>query len=30
VPMHRELARGTLRSIIRQASWSLDDLSSLL
>ncbi|MDQ3957380.1 MAG: type II toxin-antitoxin system HicA family toxin [Actinomycetota bacterium] len=30
VPLHRELARGTLRSILRQAGLSPDDLSRLL
>ncbi|MGA3525166.1 type II toxin-antitoxin system HicA family toxin [Melissospora conviva] len=26
VPMHRSLAAGTLRSILRQADWTVDDL----
>jgi predicted RNA binding protein YcfA (HicA-like mRNA interferase family) len=30
VPDHKELDRGTLRSIIRQAGLSLDEFSSLL
>ncbi len=30
VPMHRELARGTLRSILRQASLTHEDLLRLL
>jgi predicted RNA binding protein YcfA (HicA-like mRNA interferase family) len=30
VPMHRELARGTLRSILRQANLTTDDLLRLL
>jgi hypothetical protein len=30
VPLHRELARGTLASILRQASLTADELSSLL
>ncbi len=30
VPMHRALAVGTLRSILRQAGWSVDDLSAHL
>jgi predicted RNA binding protein YcfA (HicA-like mRNA interferase family) len=30
VPMHRELARGTLRSILRQANLTLEDLLRLL
>jgi len=30
VPMHRELARGTLRSILRQAGLSVDQLRELL
>jgi predicted RNA binding protein YcfA (HicA-like mRNA interferase family) len=30
VPMHAELARGTLRSILRQAGLSLDELTALL
>jgi len=30
VPMHKELASGTLRSIIRQAGLSVDDFLDLL
>ena len=30
VPMHRELAKGTLRSILRQANLAVDDLVRLL
>ena len=30
VPMHRELAKGTLRSILRQANMTVEDLSRLL
>ena len=30
VPMHRELARGTLRSILKQANLSAEDLLRLL
>ena len=30
VPMHSELARGTLRSILRQAGLSSDDFVALL
>ncbi len=30
VPMHRELARGTLKSILRQANMTVDDLVRLL
>ena len=30
VPMHKELAAGTLRSIIRQAGLSVDDFLDLL
>jgi len=30
VPMHRELAPGTLRSILRQAGLSVTDLRGLL
>jgi len=30
VPMHRELARGTLRSILRQANLTAEDLLRLL
>jgi predicted RNA binding protein YcfA (HicA-like mRNA interferase family) len=30
VPMHRELARGTLRSILRQADLTVDALVELL
>jgi predicted RNA binding protein YcfA (HicA-like mRNA interferase family) len=30
VPMHPELARGTLRSILRQANLTMDDLQRLL
>ena len=30
VPMHRELAPGTLRSVLRQAALSVDDLRGLL
>jgi predicted RNA binding protein YcfA (HicA-like mRNA interferase family) len=30
VPMHRELAAGTLRSILRQARLTVDDLLALL
>lgn len=30
VPMHRELAPGTLRSVLRQADLSVDDFAGLL
>lgn len=30
VPMHRELAKGTLRSILRQANLTPEDLQHLL
>ncbi len=30
VPMHRELKRGTLQSILRQAKMSLEDLTGAL
>lgn len=30
IPNHREIARGTLRAIIRQAGLSLDDFVDLL
>ncbi len=30
VPMHRELARGTLRSILRQADLTVDAFTELL
>jgi predicted RNA binding protein YcfA (HicA-like mRNA interferase family) len=30
VPLHRSLAVGTLRSILRQADWSADDLAANL
>jgi predicted RNA binding protein YcfA (HicA-like mRNA interferase family) len=30
IPMHREVATGTLRSILRQAKLSLDELLELL
>ena len=30
IPNHREIARGTLRAIIRQAGLSLDDFINLL
>lgn len=30
VPLHRELAKGTLKSIMRQAGLSLEDLLKLL
>jgi len=30
VPMHHELARGTLRSILRQANLAVQDLMQLL
>jgi len=30
VPMHRELARGTLRSIFRQADFSAEEFAELL
>ena len=30
VPMHRELARGTLRSVFRQANVTPEDLNRLL
>ena len=30
VPMHRELAKGTLRSILRQANLTVEDLLRLL
>lgn len=30
VPLHRELARGTLASILRQAGWSADQFREAL
>lgn len=30
VPMHRELAKGTLRSVLRQANMNVEDLNRLL
>ncbi|MBN1128879.1 MAG: type II toxin-antitoxin system HicA family toxin [Chitinispirillaceae bacterium] len=30
IPAHREIARGTLRTIIRQAGFTLDEISALL
>ncbi|MGH3245193.1 MAG: type II toxin-antitoxin system HicA family toxin [Trebonia sp.] len=30
VPLHRSLAVGTLRSILRQAGWTADDLAANL
>lgn len=30
VPLHRSLASGTLRSILRQADWTVDDLEENL
>jgi predicted RNA binding protein YcfA (HicA-like mRNA interferase family) len=30
VPLHRELAPGTLRSVLRQAALSIDDFVPLL
>lgn len=30
VPMHRELAKGTLRSVLRQANLTAEDLNQLL
>ncbi len=30
VPMHREIARGTLKSILRQANLTLEELYELL
>lgn len=30
VPLHRSLAPGTLRSILRQAGWTVDDLAEHL
>lgn len=30
VPLHRTLAVGTLRSILRQAGWTADDLTANL
>jgi predicted RNA binding protein YcfA (HicA-like mRNA interferase family) len=30
IPAHKEIARGTLRAIIRQAGFSLDKFSALL
>jgi len=30
VPLHRELAPGTLRSVLRQASMSVEDFTTLL
>ncbi|MEU9531339.1 MULTISPECIES: type II toxin-antitoxin system HicA family toxin [Streptomyces] len=30
VPLHRSLAPGTVRSILRQADWSVDDLNDFL
>ncbi|WP_079046118.1 type II toxin-antitoxin system HicA family toxin [Carbonactinospora thermoautotrophica] len=30
IPMHRELAPGTLRSILRQAGWDVETLQSHL
>ncbi|GAA2477988.1 type II toxin-antitoxin system HicA family toxin [Streptomyces thermolineatus] len=30
VPLHRSLAPGTLRSVLRQADWTVDDLEEHL
>lgn len=30
VPLHRSLAAGTLRSVLRQADWTVDDLTDHL
>jgi predicted RNA binding protein YcfA (HicA-like mRNA interferase family) len=30
IPAHKEIARGTLRAIIRQAGFSLDEFTALL
>jgi len=30
IPMHRELAKGTLRSVLRQANMTSEDLNRLL
>ena len=30
VPLHRSLAPGTLRSILRQADWTVDDLEECM
>jgi predicted RNA binding protein YcfA (HicA-like mRNA interferase family) len=30
VPMHRELAKGTLRSVLRQSNLTMEDLNRLL
>ncbi|WP_406285396.1 type II toxin-antitoxin system HicA family toxin [Streptomyces sp. NBC_00209] len=30
VPLHRSLAPGTVRSLLRQADWTVDDLSRFL
>lgn len=30
VPLHRSIAPGTLRSILRQADWTVDDLEEHL
>ncbi|MEU3344438.1 type II toxin-antitoxin system HicA family toxin [Streptomyces sp. NPDC006700] len=30
VPLHRSLAPGTLRSLLRQADWTVDDLEEHL
>ncbi|MEU8539379.1 type II toxin-antitoxin system HicA family toxin [Streptomyces sp. NPDC048717] len=30
IPLHRDLAPGTVRSILRQADWSVDDLKTHL
>ncbi|MFJ8943616.1 type II toxin-antitoxin system HicA family toxin [Streptomyces sp. NPDC102395] len=30
VPLHRSLAPGTLRSLLRQADWTVDDLTEHL
>ncbi|WNI30079.1 type II toxin-antitoxin system HicA family toxin [Streptomyces sp. ITFR-6] len=30
VPLHRSLAPGTLRSILRQADWTVDELAGFL
>ena len=30
IPMHRELAKGTLRSVLRQANMTPEDLNQLL
>jgi predicted RNA binding protein YcfA (HicA-like mRNA interferase family) len=30
VPLHRSLAPGTLRSILRQADWTVEDLETHL